>query len=168
MTKQTTILVVGATSKTGRLLVEKLLNQGCVVRAVVHISNRLSADILNHPNIELIESSILEIEGERVATIVKDCNAVISCLRHVLSFKRVFGEPKKLCAEATQRLCDTIKNNNPIEPVKLVLMNKVGVSNPNLNEKRTWIEKLVLTLLYHLLTLSFSLHIRRQQKELPI
>ena len=30
-------------------------------------------------------------------------------------------------------------------------MNTVGVSNPDLNEKRTWIEKLVLNLLHHLL-----------------
>ena len=151
MTKRKTILVVGATGKTGILLVEQLLNQGCVVRAVVRISSRLPSDILNHPNIEVIESSILEMGGERMATIVKDCDAVISCLGHVLSFKGVFGEPKKLCAEATQRLCDAIKNNNPIEPVKFVLMNTVAVPNPNLNEKRTWIEKLVLTLLHYLL-----------------
>ena len=149
MTKKITILVAGATGKTGRLLVEQLLNQGCIVRAVVRVSNSLSADVLKHPNIEVIESSILEIGDKQMTVIAKDCDAVISCLGHVLSFKGIFGKPKKLCAEATQRLCDAIENNKPTKPVKFILMNTVGVSNPNLNEKRTWIEKLVLTLLHH-------------------
>ena len=83
--------------------------------------------------------------------ILKGCDAVISCLGHVISLKGIFGEPKKLCAESTQRLYNAIEANNPTKTVKFILMNTVGVSNPDLNEKRTWIEKLVLTLLHHLL-----------------
>ena len=151
MSKKITTLVVGATGKTGKLLVEQLLDQGCIVRAVVRLSSSLSTDVIKHPNIEVIESSILEIGDKQLAAIVKDCDAVISCLGHTMSFKGVFGEPRKLCTETTRRLCNAIEINQPIEPVKFILMNTVGVSNPDLNEKRTWGERIVLTLLRNLI-----------------
>jgi len=34
---------------------------------------------------------------------------VASCLGHVMSFKGIFGEPKKLCTHATRRLCNAIE-----------------------------------------------------------
>ena len=59
----------------------------------------------------------------------------------------MFGDPKKLCTDATRRLCRAIEENNPPEFIKLVLMNTAGVRNPDLPEKRTWYERALLTLL---------------------
>ena len=72
---------------------------------------------------------------------------MVSCLGHVISFKGIFGAPRKLCTDATRRLCAAIESNRPTSPAKFILMNTVGVPNPDLHEKRSWFERGVLTLL---------------------
>ena len=64
-----------------------------------------------------------------------------------MDLKGMFGEPKKLCTDATRRLCAAIENNGSPTPTRFILMNTVGVQNPDLNEKRTWFERGLLTLL---------------------
>lgn len=54
---------------------------------------------------------------------VKGCEAVASCLGHNMSIKGIYGHPRRLVTDATRRLCNAIKANKPVEPVKLVLMN---------------------------------------------
>ena len=108
---------------------------------------RLPAAVLGHPNIEVIEASILELSDEQIVEFVKGCDAVVSCLGHVISFKGIFGAPRKLCTDATRRLCDAIQSNRPASPARFILMNTVGVPNPDLHEKRSWFERGVLTLL---------------------
>lgn len=136
----TTTLVVGATGMTGRSLVDQLLENNHEVRVVVRSRERLSADVLSNPNATVIESSVLDLTDEDMAIHVKNCGAVISCLGHVMDFKGMFREPKKLCTDATRRLCDAIEKNDVPEATKFILMNTAGVENPGLGEKRTWIE----------------------------
>ncbi|MBT6491270.1 MAG: NAD(P)H-binding protein [Deltaproteobacteria bacterium] len=83
----------------------------------------------------------------QLADYVLGCDAVVSCLGHVISFRGIFGAPRKLCTEAVQRLCLAIEANKPVSPVRFILMNTVGVANPEQGERRTWPEKGVLTLL---------------------
>ena len=142
-----TILVVGATGKTGRLLVEQLLAKNHLVRVVVRSSHRLPSEVLENPNSTVTEASVLDLTDQEMAEQVKDCDAVVSCLGHVMDFKGMFGEPRKLCTDATRRLCDAIEENGSPTPSKLILMNTVGVQNPDLDEKRTWFERGLLTLL---------------------
>ena len=147
--KQTTqtILVAGATGKTGGPLVEQALAQGHQVRVVVRCRSRLPASVLEHPNLKMIEASILELTDAQLADYVLGCDAVVSCLGHVISFRGIFGAPRKLCTEAAQRLCQAIEATKPASPVRFILMNTVGVANPEQGERRTWSEKGVLTLL---------------------
>ncbi len=146
-----TILVVGATGKTGRLVVEQLLAKNHQVRVVARSSHRLSAEVLENPNTTVIEASVLDLTDQEMAEQVKGCDAVVSCLGHVPDFKGMFGEPKKLCTDATRRLCDAIEKNGVPALTKSVLMNTVGVQNPDLAEKRTWFERGLLALLRHTL-----------------
>lgn len=147
MSEAMTVLVAGATGNTGRPLVEQLLALGHSVRAIVRASDRLPTEVLEHPNITVIEASILDLSDEQMADIAKGCDAVLSCLGHAMNFKGIFGEPKKLCTDATRRLCNAIEANHPTSPAKFVLMNTVGAPNPDLREHRTWFERGVLTLL---------------------
>ena len=96
-----------------------------------YLRHRFPSDIISHA----------------VAEQVQGCNAVISCLGHVMDFKGMFGEPRKLCTDATRRLCDAIEKNGSPTPTRFILMNTVGVQNPDLDEKRTWFERGLLTLL---------------------
>ncbi len=68
-----------------------------------------------------------------------------------MDFKGMFGEPKRLCTDATRRLCDAIEQNGPPTPTRFILMNTVAVQNPDLDEKRTWFERGLLTFLRHTL-----------------
>jgi hypothetical protein len=150
-TFQMTVLVVGATGMTGQALVEQLLNGGHTVRALVRSPLKLAAKVREHPNAAVIEASVLDLTDEKMAELVKDCDAVVSCLGHVMNLKGMFGEPKRLCTDATRRLCDAIAVNRPSVPTKFILMNTVGVQNPDLNERRIWFERWLLFLLRHTL-----------------
>ena len=145
------ILVVGATGMTGRRLVEQLLGKNYKVRIIVRSSHKLPADIVENPNTISIEASVLDLTDEEVTEHVKDCDAVVSCLGHVMDFKGIFGEPKKLCTDATRNLCNSLEKHSLPKPTKFILMNTVGVQNPDLEEKRNWFERGLLTLLHHTL-----------------
>ncbi len=128
-------------------MVEQSLALGHTVRVIVRSRHRLPAAVLEHPNIAVIEASILDLSDQQLSDAAKGCDAVVSCLGHVISFKGIFGAPRKLCTDATRRLCAAIESNRPTSPVKFILMNTVGVPNPDLHEKRSWFERGVLTLL---------------------
>jgi len=144
-----TILVVGATGMTGQPLVEQLLERGHKVRTVVRSVDKLSTLVRNYSNLTIVEASILDLCDEELLDLVKDCTAVVSCLGHVMDFKGLFGSPRKLCTQATRRLCKAIETNGAAQPIKFILMNSVGVKNPDCHEKRTWVERSLLALLRH-------------------
>ena len=130
---------------------EQLLGKSYKVRVIVRSSHKLPAEVLGNPNTTVIEASLLDLTDEEMAEHVKDCDAVVSCLGHVPNLKGIFGKPRKLCTDATRRLCSAVEKNRPPKPTKFILMNTVAVQNPDLREKRTWFERGLLTLLCHTL-----------------
>jgi len=141
-----TVLVVGATGKTGRLVVEQLLRRNYEVRVIVRSPDSLLSRVLENPNTTVIEASILDLTDDEMADHVKDTEAVVSCLGHVINFKGMFGSPRQLCTDATRRLCEAIERNDPPGPTKFILMNTVGVGNPDPGEKRSLIERGLLAI----------------------
>ena len=108
-----TILVVGASGATGRLLVEQLLSRGQHVKVVVRSEDGLPERIRNHDNLSVTQASVLDLSDSEMARLVAGCGAVASCLGHNLSFKGLFGPPRRLVTDATGRLCEAIRANNP-------------------------------------------------------
>ncbi len=146
-----TILVIGANGATGRLLVRQLLDDGKSVKIIVRSVESLPDTVLNNDNLSVIKESILDVEGAKLVQYVKNCTAVAFCLGHNLSFKGIFGQPRKLVTDAVKNICKAIKSNNPQNPVKLVLMNTAGNSNRGLSEQITFGQKCVIWLLRLLL-----------------
>lgn len=146
-----TTLVVGASGATGRLLVEQLLNRGQSVKIIVRVLDTLPETIKNHDNASVIQASVLDISDEEMVKYVKGCDAVASCLGHNMSFKGIYGQPRRLVTDATRRLCNAIKVNKAETPVKFVLMNTTGNSNRDLSEKISFGQKCVIWLLRLLL-----------------
>ncbi|MBL4645293.1 MAG: SDR family oxidoreductase, partial [Rhizobiales bacterium] len=142
-----TLLVVGASGATGHLLVQQLLERGEHVRMIVRATARLPKNIKNHANAEIITASLLDLSDEDLAKHVAGCSAVASCLGHNLSFKGIFGQPRRLVSDATRRLCAAIKANNPQTPVKFVLMNSSGVHQENVDAPIWFAQSLVIGLL---------------------
>lgn len=145
------ILVVGASGATGRLLVEQLLDRGQNVKIVVRSPDTLPENVKNHDNLSVIHASILDLSDTEMAQYVSGCDALASCLGHNLSFKGMFGPPRRLVTGATRRLCSAIKANKSKRPVKFVLMNTAGNSNRNLVEPISFGQKCVIGLLRLLL-----------------
>jgi len=141
------ILVVGATGMTGGRLVEQLLDKGHTVRVIVRSPSKFSSRVLGNSNLEIIEAAVLDLTDSEMALHVKGCNAVVSCLGHELSFKGMFGKPRKLCTDAARRLCQAIEQNNSDNVTRFILMSTVGVSNPDLGEQRTGFERILLGVL---------------------
>ena len=118
-----TTLVVGASGATGRRLVAQLLDRGQRVRIIVRSPQALPESVKHNANLSVIEASVLDLSASEMAQHASGCTAIASCLGHNLTFKGMFGSPRRLVSEATRRLCDAAKTNKSEKPVKFVLMN---------------------------------------------
>jgi hypothetical protein len=127
---QQNVLLVGGTGRTGRRVLEQLLSRGIGVRAIVRCARKLPADAAGNPNLRVVEASLLSLRDEDLQCHLRGCDAVISCLGHVVSVKGVLGPPHDLVTRATTRLCRGIEALQPGEPVKFILMSSVSVHRP--------------------------------------
>ncbi len=146
-----TILVVGASGATGRLLVEQLLARGETVRVIVRSAENFSAELRLNENLSIINASLTAITDAELARLVKGCTAIASCLGHNMTFKGMFGPPRALVTDAARRLCAAAKANAPERPVKYALMCSSGVRNRDLDEEISFAQKIVVGLLRALL-----------------
>ncbi len=145
------ILVVGATGATGRLLVKQLLDLGHSVKAIVRSPHKLPKDVQRNPNLSIVQASILDLTEEEMQAHTNGCDAIASCLGHNLSFKGIYGPPRRLVTDAARRLCKAAMANQPDHPIKYVLMNTAGNSNRDLKEPISIGQKIVIGLLRLLL-----------------
>ena len=140
-------LVVGATGATGRLLVEELLNRGQNVRVIVRSPHKLPAEIKDDNRLSMIRATLLDLSDPKMAEYVEGCDAIASCLGHPMSLKGIFGPPRRLVTDATRRLCEAVKANEPGARTKFVLMNTAGNRNPDRDEPVSFAQKCVVGLL---------------------
>ncbi len=130
-------LVVGASGATGRLLVEQLLDRGDEVRAIIRPGSELPDHISMDKRLTVIEAQLLEMTEQQLKEAVSGCSGVVSCLGHTLSFHGTFSHPRKLVADAVQRLCQAIEDNSPREAVKFILMNSKRLETSRFS-RRLW------------------------------
>ena len=146
-----TVLIVGASGATGRQLVAQLLIEKHNVKVIVRSPEKLPDSWKTNANLQIISACILELSDTEMSALVSDCNAVASCLGHTMSWKGIYGQPRKLVTDATQRLCNAITSNNLQRQTKFVLMNTTGNRNRDLNEPISFAQKCVIGLLRLLL-----------------
>lgn len=146
-----TTLVVGATGATGRLLVRELLERGEHVRIIVRSTDNLHERITSHDNLSVVRASVSDLGDAEMSQHVGGCDSVASCLGHGLSFKGMFGAPRRLVTDATKRLCSAVQADHPSSPVKFVLMNTTGNRNRDLDEPISFGQKCVIGLIRMLL-----------------
>ncbi len=146
-----TILVVGASGATGRLLVADLLERGQQVRAVVRSPDKLPETLRRHRSLSIVHGSLLELTADTLVHHASECSAVASCLGHNLSVRGIYGSPRRLVTEATRRLCDAVRATPRAHPVRFVLMNTAGHRNRDLGESVSFGQRLALALIRALL-----------------
>lgn len=145
------ILVAGATGATGRLLVEELLSRGQHVIALVRSPEKLPEPLTNHKQLSIVKATVLDLGEEELRVLLKDCDAVVSCLGHNLNFKGMYGQPRKLVRDSTIKVCQAILGNNSGNPNRFVLMNTAGNRNRDRNEKVSFGQKIIVGLIRMLL-----------------
>lgn len=144
-----TVLVLGATGATGRLLVAELLARGARVRVVVRSEEGLPPDVRAHPGIDITRAAILRLSEEELVRLVDGCAAIASCLGHTISLRGIYGAPRRLVTDAVRRLVGAAKRTQPTRPVRFVLMNTAGNRHPRERVSRS--ERGALALLRALL-----------------
>ena len=90
------VLVVGASGATGRYVVEQLLIQKYSVKVIVRSPEKLPELWKANDALQIISASILELSDKEMNDYVSDCNAIISCLGHNLTWKGVYGQQENL------------------------------------------------------------------------
>jgi NAD(P)-dependent dehydrogenase (short-subunit alcohol dehydrogenase family) len=146
-----TTLVVGASGATGRQLVKHLLDSGQYVKVIVRSPENLPESWKSDARLCIIHASVLELTDREMVEYVSDCQAVASCLGHTMSWKGIYGQPRRLVTDTVRRLCNAIQANTPEKPIKYVLMNTTGNRNRDLNERISFGQKCVIGLLRLLL-----------------
>lgn len=150
------VLVLGASGKTGRLVVSHLLAQQLSVRVIVRSTTDFLAlfpnDLSKESRLTVTEGSVLELTDKALQEQVKSCNAIISCLGHNLSLKGIYGQPKHLVTDSVKRICKII-NDNVVEhlPMKFILMNSTGNQNSKVGEKISFAQQIIIWLIRKLI-----------------
>ncbi len=145
------ILLVGASGATGRLLVKILLLKNIKVVAIVRDSKSLAHLAGSHSNLQIIEAEISKLTEADLAQHIIECDSVISCLGHNLTFKGMFGQPRRLVTDTIKKITRSIKSNNSGRVMKVILMNTTGNCNRDIPEKPPFSQRFVISLLRLLL-----------------
>ncbi len=131
-----TVLLLGGTGRTGRRVLEQLLERGFAVRAIVRSKAKLPHDAAENPDLTVIEASLDSLSDGELAGYLVGCESVVSCLGHVTSFRGIFGAPRDLVTRTVARVCRQIEARQPTTPVKLVLMSSVSVHGDRGHDRR--------------------------------
>lgn len=146
-----TTLVVGASGATGTQLVEQLLARGQNVKVIVRSPEKLPKSWKSNNRLFIISASVLELSDAEMSKYLNGCQAIASCLGHNISWKGIYGKPRRLVTDAARRITNLIRANKPEEPIKYILMNTTSNSNRDLNEPISIGQKLIFGLIRLLL-----------------
>ncbi len=147
MSRLPNVLLLGSTGRTGRHVLDELTTRGAHVRAIVRSPQKLSKECRARPNLELVEASLLEMSKAEFEQQVRSCDAVVSCLGHVMNLRGVFGQPRDLVTQAVTRIVEAARTAEATSPKRLVVMSSVSVNRPDhVEPRRGSIERAVLTL----------------------
>lgn len=144
-------LVLGASGATGKYLVEQLLLKGQNVKVIIRPSANIPHLWINDQRITIIKAQISEMSLEEAIHLVKDCQAIISCLGHTMSLKGIYGKPKNLVVNAVRLFCYAIEKNTLDSPIKFILMNTVGYRNKDTDKQISLCQKIVISIIRNLL-----------------
>jgi nucleoside-diphosphate-sugar epimerase len=142
-------LVLGASGATGKLVVQQLIKNNIEVRIVVRESALIPSYVSENNTIEIVKGNINDFGITKFKDLLKDCDSIICCLGHNISFKGIFGPPHKLVYNTVVRIIEAVKSLK-LNP-KYILMSTRAYTNNKIGEVNTVGEKIVFSLLYVLL-----------------
>jgi len=140
------VLVLGASGATGALVVMQLIKRKITSRILIRESAVLAKEILENPLVEIMQGNINDLDQAEINNLVQDCELVISCLGHNISFKGMFGHPHYLVCDAIKSISETVKTRKK-KKLKIILMNTTAYTNTISGEKNSLGERIIFSLL---------------------
>lgn len=140
------VLLLGASGATGKLVGLQLLKKGIHLRIVIRKQSVLPQELLDASSIEIIWGNIADFNPSEISGLIADCDAVVSCLGHNISFKGMFGQPRLLVSDTLRNVSKAIieRANNKF---KIILMSTTGFTNLGLGERNTFGERSIFSIL---------------------
>ena len=99
----------------------------------------------------IVQAGISELSTGELASLMKGCDAVISCLGHNLSLKGMFGKPRRLVTDSIAKTSAAIAQLRPAGKTKLILMNSTGCTNPDANEQPPLSQRFAVALIRYMI-----------------
>jgi nucleoside-diphosphate-sugar epimerase len=138
-------LVFGASGATGKLVVSQLLERNLSARIVVREAAVIPVKITENKNIEIVKGNIDDLDMDQIQKLMLDCDSVVCCLGHNISFKGIFGKPYNLVVNAVKKITDAASFSDTAK--KFILMSTTAYTNKKQGERNTSGENLIFSLL---------------------
>jgi putative NADH-flavin reductase len=116
MNNETKVLVFGASGKTGKLIVRKLLKEGLSVIAFVRNPAKMSS--FPQQNLSIVKGDIKDYDSVQIA--VKDCSIVVSALGNMKLM------PNTIISDGVTNIIKAMKQHGKS---KLLFMSSLGVGD---------------------------------------
>lgn len=144
------VLILGASGATGKQVISQLIKKGINLRIVTRNNAAIPEEIRNNILVEHITGNIAEFDTMKNKTLINECDAVVCCLGHNITFKGIFGSPRLLVYQSLKNVCEAIIHSPP-KNIKIILMSTVAYIHADINEERSASERIILSILTLLL-----------------
>lgn len=144
------VLVLGSNGATGFNVVTRLLKHGFHVKAVTRSTEKFEP-LKKNKHLEIIHAGILDIDNKELERHLNDVVAVISCLGHNITFKGIFGKPRRLVTDALIKTVNAVQRTAGRKTIKIILMNTTACINKQQGEELTGKERVVMSIIRKLL-----------------
>ena len=151
ITAMNKIMVLGATGATGSLVITQLLKENKEVLAIVRSAENLPVSVSESNQVQVVEAEIAQMSIDELALMINECSTVISCLGHNLTFKGIYGQPKKLVTQAVEKVYKALQLLPSKKKIKFILMNTTGNRNRDIPEVVPVSQRIVIALIRKLL-----------------
>jgi nucleoside-diphosphate-sugar epimerase len=138
-------LVFGASGATGKLVVSQLLEKNLSARIVVREAAVIPVKIAENKNIEIVKGNVDDLDADQIQKLILDCDSIVCCLGHNISFKGILGKPHNLVVNAVKKITDASSSSETAK--KFILMSTTAYTNKKQGEKNTSGENLIFSLL---------------------
>jgi len=146
------ILIFGASGATGKLLVNSLIKNTLEIIIILRPTSVIPEEWNNYNNLLVIRQDINSMEVPDLYQYIANCDAVVSCLGHNITFKGIFGHPRKLVTDTITKIYTACNINSfRTNTKKLILMNTVGVENREISEKPSVSQRIITSILKRVL-----------------
>lgn len=149
------VLILGASGATGNLVITQLQKQDIEVIAIVRSADSLPVSVSASKSVQIVVAEIAQMSTEDLGAILNGCDTVISCLGHNITFKGVYGQPRKLVTEAVEKVYSALQlsasASASAKKVKFILMNTTGNSNRDIPELAPLSQRIVIAIIRVLL-----------------